>query len=337
MPFDLTVTSSIGTCTGALSSEADWKALYRNADRALFEAKTAGRDRSRHGAAAADRRLIRERPRVGIVRRMKKRRLEIVALAALIAVRRGRAPVDHRVASTCARRCIRSPISRRSGSRRCVDLGVDRGQAADHAGLIERRGVTYTPVNERSRSRLAHRLSPPRRVGSRFRPAIDGRSVRGDAPRAQPDAPLLDFLGRNYSYGEIADGANRVACGLAALGYGPGDRIGLFLPNVPHYVAAYYGILKLGATVVNFSPLYTVDELAHQVADSGTRLLFTLSATALLPTALKVLERQRARAAGRRIGRGRAAAGQIAALPPVQARRGDGRGPTIRASPPSPR
>lgn len=103
-------------------------------------------------------------------------------------------------------------------------------------------------------------------------------------------APLIDFLGRRYSYAETLDGANRVACGLQALGYGPGDRIGLFLPNVPHYLAAYYGILKLGATVVNFSPLYTVGELAHQVADSGTRLLFTISASALLPAALKVLE-----------------------------------------------
>ncbi|HVI99145.1 MAG TPA: AMP-binding protein [Sphingomonas sp.] len=104
------------------------------------------------------------------------------------------------------------------------------------------------------------------------------------------DRPLIEFLGRTYSYAETLDGANRVACGLKALGYGPGDRIGLFLPNVPHYVAAYYGILKLGATVVNFSPLYTMEELAHQVADSGTRLLFTLSATALLPTALEVLD-----------------------------------------------
>jgi len=103
-------------------------------------------------------------------------------------------------------------------------------------------------------------------------------------------APLIDFLGRHYSYAETLDGANRVAAGLHALGYRAGDRIGLFLPNVPHYVAAYYGILKLGATVVNFSPLYTPAELAHQVADSGTRLLFTLSASALLPTALKVLE-----------------------------------------------
>ena len=107
---------------------------------------------------------------------------------------------------------------------------------------------------------------------------------------AHPHAPLLDFMGRKYSYAETLDGARRVACGLAALGYGHGDRIGLFLPNVPHYVAAYYGILRLGATVVNFSPLYSVEELAAQVEDSGTRLLFTLSASALLPTALKVLE-----------------------------------------------
>jgi len=110
------------------------------------------------------------------------------------------------------------------------------------------------------------------------------------AAAAHGEAPLIDFLGRHYSYAETADGANRVAAGLAAMGYGAGDRIGLFLPNVPHYLAAYYGILKLGATAVNFSPLYTAAELEHQVEDSGTRLLFTLSASALLPTALEVLD-----------------------------------------------
>ena len=129
----------------------------------------------------------------------------------------------------------------------------------------------------------------PTRWDSEFPPLsmvdfFDQAAARGG------DTPLIDFLGRHYSYAETLDGANRVAAGLKALGYGPGDRIGLFLPNVPHYAAAYYGILKLGATVVNFSPLYTVAELKHQVADSGTKLLFTLSASALLPTALAVLE-----------------------------------------------
>ena len=111
--------------------------------------------------------------------------------------------------------------------------------------------------------------------------------------RRAPTAPLIDFMGRKFSYAEVAGGIDRVACGLASLGVEKGTRVGLFLPNVPHYVAAYYGALKLGATVVNFSPLYSVAELADQVADSGTRILFTLSAKALLPTALEVMEMTR--------------------------------------------
>lgn len=47
MPFDLSVTASIGAATGPLTSEVDWKRLYRRADMALFEAKAAGRDRAR--------------------------------------------------------------------------------------------------------------------------------------------------------------------------------------------------------------------------------------------------------------------------------------------------
>ena len=103
-------------------------------------------------------------------------------------------------------------------------------------------------------------------------------------------AAMADFMGRKYSYAEIAAMVRRVARGLQDKGIGKGDHIGLFLPNVPHYITAYYGALAAGATVVNFSPLYTVDELAHQVADSGTSILFTVSAAALLPTAMKVLD-----------------------------------------------
>lgn len=108
---------------------------------------------------------------------------------------------------------------------------------------------------------------------------------------AHPAAQMLDFMGRAYSYAENDEAVKRVAKGLQLLGVAKGTRVGLFLPNTPHYVAAYYGAMLAGATVVNFSPLYTVDELAHQVEDSGTEILVTLSATALLPTALKVLDK----------------------------------------------
>ena len=102
--------------------------------------------------------------------------------------------------------------------------------------------------------------------------------------------PLVDFLGRQFSYAALHAQACACAAGLQALGVTKGDRIGLYLPNVPIYVSAYYGAMLAGATVVNFSPLYTLDELTAQINDSGTRLLVTIDSAALLPTALKVLD-----------------------------------------------
>ena len=106
---------------------------------------------------------------------------------------------------------------------------------------------------------------------------------------ANPGAPFLHFLGRTYAYRDILAEARRFAAGLQAAGIKPGDRVGLFLPNVPIYASAYYGAMMAGAIVVNFSPLYSVEELAWQVADSGTRLLVTLGVPELYATAAKVL------------------------------------------------
>lgn len=52
MPYDLRVTASIGIVHGPIADERDWKSLYRAADRALFDAKAAGRDRARVAVAA---------------------------------------------------------------------------------------------------------------------------------------------------------------------------------------------------------------------------------------------------------------------------------------------
>jgi long-chain acyl-CoA synthetase len=106
---------------------------------------------------------------------------------------------------------------------------------------------------------------------------------------AHPSRPLVEFEGRDFTYAELFAEAQRFAAGLQARGIGQRDRVGLFLPNVPTYVPAYYGALMAGATVVNFSPLYTAQELEAQVVDSGARLLVTLDVPARLPTALEVL------------------------------------------------
>lgn len=105
-----------------------------------------------------------------------------------------------------------------------------------------------------------------------------------------PAAPFLHFLGRTYTYRDILGEACRFAAGLQAMGIARGDRVGLFLPNVPIYAAAYYGAMMAGAIVVNFSPLYSVEELSWQVEDSGTRVLVTLDVPELYTTAAKVLE-----------------------------------------------
>jgi long-chain acyl-CoA synthetase len=107
--------------------------------------------------------------------------------------------------------------------------------------------------------------------------------------RHNPASPFLHFLGRTYSYREIYTDARRFAAGLVEMGIVKGDRVGLFLPNVPIYASAYYGAMMAGAVVVNFSPLYSIEELAWQVGDSGTRILVTLDVPELYQTAAKVL------------------------------------------------
>lgn len=84
------------------------------------------------------------------------------------------------------------------------------------------------------------------------------------------------FEGKTLSYDEIGALSDRAAKGLAALGVRKGVRVGLLLPNSPTHIIYYFGILKAGGTVVNFNPLYSVEEIAFQIRDSGTQIMVTL-------------------------------------------------------------
>ena len=106
-------------------------------------------------------------------------------------------------------------------------------------------------------------------------------------------ATMTDFLGARLTYAQIGAKAEQFAATLLSWGMAKGDRIGLYLPNVPDYLVAYYGALKAGAIIVNMSPLYSRDELAHQVADSGARVIVTADVPTMFGTAKALLDEGR--------------------------------------------
>ncbi|MEJ5997692.1 long-chain-fatty-acid--CoA ligase [Corynebacterium sp. H130] len=86
------------------------------------------------------------------------------------------------------------------------------------------------------------------------------------------DRIATNFFGRTQTYAELDRTVRRAAAGLKAFGVRPGDRVAIALPNCPQHVAAFYAVLKLGATVVEHNPLYTAHELEHPFHDHGARI-----------------------------------------------------------------
>jgi long-chain acyl-CoA synthetase len=101
-----------------------------------------------------------------------------------------------------------------------------------------------------------------------------------------PDRPATAFLGAQLTYAEIKERADKFATALTRMGIGKGDRVGIMLPNCPQYLIVVFGILRVGAIVVNVNPLYTPREIAVVAIDSGMRMLVVLDM--LAPAALAV-------------------------------------------------
>ena len=114
-------------------------------------------------------------------------------------------------------------------------------------------------------------------------PLMPVQQLLDDAVKRWPDNPAIEFMGRTLTYREFGELANRAAKGFQELGVGPGVHVGLYLPNTPHYPIAFFGVLKAGGTVVNYSPLDAERVLAHKIEDSETDFLVTLDLAALYP------------------------------------------------------
>ena len=114
-------------------------------------------------------------------------------------------------------------------------------------------------------------------------PLMPVQQLLDDAVKRWPDNPAIEFMGRTMNYREFGTLVNHAAKGFQLLGVGPGVHVGLYLPNTPHYPIAFFGALKAGGTIVNYSPLDAERVLAHKIDDSETDFLVTLDLAVLYP------------------------------------------------------
>ncbi len=97
-----------------------------------------------------------------------------------------------------------------------------------------------------------------------------------------PDRPALidGTSGRIITFAELSDQIHRLAGGLRAAGFGPGDVLALMAPNVPEYAVVFHAVAVAGGTVTTINPTYGAGEVAFQLADAGATMLVTISAFA---------------------------------------------------------
>jgi long-chain acyl-CoA synthetase len=114
-------------------------------------------------------------------------------------------------------------------------------------------------------------------------------AILDDAVAAHGPRVAVDFLGKTLTYAELGRLVDRAAAGFRRLGVVQGTRVGLFLPNSPQFIIAFFGVLRAGGIVVNMSPLDAVQELQHKAVDSGAEIVVTLDLNALYPQMAKLL------------------------------------------------
>jgi acyl-CoA synthetase (AMP-forming)/AMP-acid ligase II len=111
----------------------------------------------------------------------------------------------------------------------------------------------------------------------------------GAAARAGRVAIVDAVSGASLSFAEVAGDVDRCAAGLAARGLAPGERVGIFAPNLPEYAVAFHGVARAGGTNTTINALYTADEAAFQLQNAGARFLVT--SPLLAERALEAAER----------------------------------------------
>lgn len=121
---------------------------------------------------------------------------------------------------------------------------------------------------------LAH--YPPQIPAHLEYPDIPLTDLLKEAQESFPHHPAIRYLGKTISYQQLYLDVQRFAGVLKKMGVEKGDRVAIMLPNCPQAVICYYGILQIGAVVVQTNPLYTERELLHQLNDAGAEIMVCL-------------------------------------------------------------
>jgi long-chain acyl-CoA synthetase len=100
--------------------------------------------------------------------------------------------------------------------------------------------------------------------------------ILANTARAYPKQTAVEFLDAEMTYEKLNLLSDQFAAALARLGVKRGDRVALFLPNVPQFVIAYFGVLKAGAVLTAISPLHREREVEYQLCDSEAVAIVTL-------------------------------------------------------------
>jgi long-chain acyl-CoA synthetase len=111
-----------------------------------------------------------------------------------------------------------------------------------------------------------------------------------DAAKTYPNQVYTIFNDATRTYAQVKDTADRIAAFLASKGIGKGDRVAIFLPNLPHYPAIFFGILKAGAVCVTCNPVYTASELNYQLKDAGAKVVFCMDHPQFYPTTVEAIK-----------------------------------------------
>jgi acyl-CoA synthetase (AMP-forming)/AMP-acid ligase II len=98
--------------------------------------------------------------------------------------------------------------------------------------------------------------------------------VLDGAPGFADKPALIDGVtGRAITYSQLVESVNRVASALAHRGFKKGETLAIYSPNIPEYAIAFHAVASLGGIVTTINPLYTADELAHQIKDAAAKFL----------------------------------------------------------------